>query len=138
MSMELVMPSNHLILCRPLLLLPTVVPGIRVLSNESALHIRWPKYWNFSFSISPFREYSGFFSLGLTCLISLQSNGLSRVFSNTTVAEGINSSALSLFHCPALTLVHDYWKNHSFDYTDLCRQSNVSVFLVFLFFFFFW
>ena len=85
MSIESVMPSNHLILCRPLLLRPSIFPSIRVYSNESVLHIRWPKYWSFSFSISPSNEYSGLISLGLTGLISLQSNGLSRVFSNTTV-----------------------------------------------------
>ena len=83
MSMESVMPSNHLILCRPLLLLPSVFPNIRVFSNESALRIRWPKYWSFSFSISPSTEYSGLISLGLTGWISLQSKGLSRVFSGS-------------------------------------------------------
>ena len=63
MSIELVMPSNHLILCHPLLLLPSIFPSIRVFSNESALHMRWPKYWSFSFNISPFNEYSGYFFL---------------------------------------------------------------------------
>ena len=85
MSVELVMPSNHLILCRPVLLLPSIIPSIRVFSNESALHIRWPKYWSFSFNISPSNEYSDWFPLGWTGWISLQSKGLSRVFSNTTV-----------------------------------------------------
>ena len=79
---ELVMPSNHLILCHLLLLLPSVFPSIRIFSSESILHISWPKYWSFSFSISPFIEY-----LGLTGLISLQSKGLSRVFSITTVQK---------------------------------------------------
>ena len=78
-SIELVLPSNHLILCHPLLLLPSIIPSIRVFSNESALRIRWPKYWSFSFNISPSNEHSG--------LISLQSKGLSRVFSNTTVQK---------------------------------------------------
>ena len=87
MSVELVMPSNHLILCRPLLLPPLILPSIRVFSSESVLHIRWPKYWSFSFSISPSNEYSGLISLGLTGLIFLQSKGLSRVFSNTTVQK---------------------------------------------------
>ena len=77
MSFEWVMPSNHLVLCRPLLLLPSIFPSIRVFSNESALHIRWPKYW--SYSISPSNEHLG--------LISLQSKGLSRVFSSTTVQK---------------------------------------------------
>ena len=77
MPFKLVMPSSHLILCSPLILLPPVPPSIRVFSNESTLCMRWPKYWSFSFSISPSNEYPG--------LISLQSRGLSRVFSNTTV-----------------------------------------------------
>ena len=87
MCIESVMPSNHLILCRPLLLLPSVFPSISVSSNELAPRIRWPKYWSFSFSISPSNEHSGLISLRLTGLISLQSKGLSRVFSNTTVQK---------------------------------------------------
>ena len=79
MSTELVMPSNYLILCCPLLILSSIFPSIRVFSNESALHIKWPKYWSFSFNISPSIEHPG--------LISLQSKGLSRVFSNTTVQK---------------------------------------------------
>ena len=84
-SIESVMPSNHLILCHPLLLLPSVLPSFRVFSDESALGIRWPKYWCFSFSISPSVIIQSWFLLGLTGLISLQSKRLSRVFSNTTV-----------------------------------------------------
>ena len=84
MSIELVMPSNHLFLCHPFLFLPSVFPSIRVFSNESALCIRWPKYWSFSFSISPSNEYPGLISFRVG-LISLHSKGLSRVFSNTTV-----------------------------------------------------
>ena len=76
MSMESVVPSNHLILCCPLLLLPSVFPSIMVFSSESALHIRWPKYWSFSFSISPSNEYSGLISLGFTDMISLLPKGL--------------------------------------------------------------
>ena len=87
MSIESVMPSNHLILSRSLLLPPSIFPSIRVFSNESALCIRWPKYWSFCFSISPSNEYSGLISLGWTGWISLQSKGLSRVFSNTTVQK---------------------------------------------------
>ena len=87
MSVELVIPSNHLILRHPFLLLPSIFPSIRVFSSESVLCIRWPKYWSFSFSISPSNEYSGLISLGLTGLISLQSKGLSRVFSNPTVQK---------------------------------------------------
>ena len=84
MPIELVMPSNYLILCRPLLLLPSISPSI--FSNESALHIRWQKYWSFRFSISPSNEHSGLSPLGWTGWISLQSQGLSRVF-NTRVQK---------------------------------------------------
>ena len=87
MSIESVMPSNHLILCHPLLLPPSIFPSIRVFSNESVLCIRWPKNWSFSYRINTSSEYSGWFPLGLTGLISLQSKGLSRVFSNTTVRK---------------------------------------------------
>ena len=114
MSIELVMPSNHLILCHPLLLLPSVFPSIKVFSNESILRMRWPKYWNFSFSISPSNEHQGWSPLEWTGWISLQSKGLSRVFSNTSV-QNIISSALSFLYDPTLTSTHDYWKNHSFD-----------------------
>ena len=84
MSIESVMPSNHIILCLPFLLLCSIFPSISAFSNELALHIRWPKYWNFSFSISPFNEYLWLIPLGLTGLISFLSKGLSRVFFNTT------------------------------------------------------
>ena len=84
---ESVMLSNHLILCGPLLLLPSIFPSIRVFSNESVLCIRWPKYWTFGFNISPSNEYSGLISFRLTGLISLLSKGFSRVFSNTIVQK---------------------------------------------------
>ena len=90
MSVKSVMPFNYLILCCPLLLLPSILPSIRVFSNESVLHIRWPKYWSFSFSLSPSNEYSGLISLksvGSPRWISLQFKGLSRVFSKTTVQK---------------------------------------------------
>ena len=87
MSIESVMPSSNLILCHPLLLLPPTFLSIRVFSNESALHIRWPKYWSFSFNISPSSEHSGLISFRMDCWISLQSKGLSRVFSNTTLQK---------------------------------------------------
>ena len=87
MSIESVMPSNHLILWRPLRLLPSMFPNIRVFSNESALHIRWPKYWSFSFNISPSMNTQDWFPPGWTGWISSQSNGLSTVFSNTTVQK---------------------------------------------------
>ena len=82
-----VMPSNHLILCHPLLLLPSVFPSIKVFSSKSALCLRWPKDWSFSFSISPSNEYPELISLGLTDLISLQYKRLSKFFSNTTVQK---------------------------------------------------
>ena len=106
MSVESVMPSNHLILCRPLLLPPSIFPSIRVFSSESVLLIRWPKYWNLSFSISPSNEYSGLISFRIDWLISLQSKGLSRVFSSTTV-QSISFQCSAFFwvqlSCPYMT-----------------------------------
>ena len=119
MSIELMMPSNHLILCRPLLLVPSVFPSIRIFSSELALHIKWPKYWSFSFSISPSNECSGLISFRIDCLVFLQSKRLSRVFSSTTVQKH-QFFVVSLLYGPTLTYIHDYWKNHDFDYTDLC------------------
>ena len=114
MSIESVMSSSYLILCRPLFLLPPIPPSIRVFSNESTLRMRWPKYWSFSFSIIPSKELPGLISFRMDWLVSLQSMGLSRVFSNTTV-QSINSLVLSFLHSPTLTSIHDYWKNHSLD-----------------------
>ena len=85
MSIESVMPCTHLILCHPLIFLPSVIPSIRVFSNESIFHIKWPKYWSFSFSISPSNEYSGLISFRMDWLDLLAVKGLSRVFSNTIV-----------------------------------------------------
>ena len=87
MSIESITPSNRLILCHPLLLLPSIFPSNRVFSNESPLRIRWPEYWSFGFSIRPSNEYSGLIALGWTGWISLQCKGLSRVFSNTAVQK---------------------------------------------------
>ena len=87
MSIELVMPPNHLIFCRPLLLLPSIFPSIRVFSNESALRIRWSKYWSFSFSISPSNEHPGLISFRMDWLDLLAVQGLSRAFSNTAVRK---------------------------------------------------
>ena len=87
MSIDLVMPSNHLIFCCPLLLLSSIFPSIRVFSNESAFRIRWPKYWGFSFSISSSNEYSGLISFRMNWLDLLAVQGLSRVFSSTTVQK---------------------------------------------------
>ena len=102
MSIESVMPSNHLILSRPLLLLPSIFPSIRIFSNESALHIRWPKYWSFSFSISPSNEYSGLISFRIDWFYLLAFQGILRVFSSTTVQKhqflGAQPSLWSNFH----------------------------------------
>ena len=113
MSIESVMPSNHLILCRPLLLPPSIFPSIRVFSNESVLSIRWPKYYTFSFSISPSNEYSGLISfrmdVGSPCCPRD-----SQESSPTPQFKSINSSALSFLYSPTLTSIYDYWKNDSF------------------------
>ena len=113
MSIKSVMPFNYLILCC-YLFLPSIFPSIRVFSNESVLRIRWPKCWSFSFNISPSSEYSGLISLRIDWMISLQSKGLSRVFSNTTVQKH-QFFAHSFLYSPTLTSIHDYWKNYSFD-----------------------
>ena len=113
MSTEPVTSSNHLILCYLPPFLPSIFPKIRVFFNESALHIRQPKYWSFSFIISPSNEYLGLISLGLTGWISLQSKGLSRVFSNTTVQKH-RFLVLSFLYGSILTSIHGYCKNHSF------------------------
>ena len=102
LSIESVIPSNHLILCRPLLLLPSVFPSIRVFSSESALHIRWPKYGSFSFSISPSHEYLCWFPLRLAGWISLLSRGLSSVFSSTTVWKHQCFTLSLLYGVPAM------------------------------------
>ena len=91
MPIESVMPSNHLILCRPLLLLPSIFPSIRVFSSESALHIRWPKYWSFSFSISPSSEYSGLISYGIDCFDLLAGQGTLESLSLAPQFERISS-----------------------------------------------
>ena len=101
MTIESVMPSNHLILCFPLLLLPSVFPSIRVFSNQSVLRIRWPKYWSFSFSISTSSEYSGLISSRIDWWISLQSRELSRVFSDTTVQKFKNNYYSDNFLVPS-------------------------------------
>ena len=114
MSTELVMSSNHLNLCCSLLFLPSIFPSLRVFSNESVLHIRWPKYWSFSFNISPSIEYSGLISFRMDWLDLLAVQGTLKS-SPTPQFKGINSSALSFLYSPTLTSIHDYWKNHSFD-----------------------
>ena len=113
MSIELVMPSNHLILCCPLLVRPSISPNLMVFSNESPLHIRGPKYWSFSFTISPSNEHPGLISFRMGWL-DLLARRLSKVFSNTTVQKHqFFGSQLSF--SPTLTSIHDHWKNHSLD-----------------------
>ena len=133
-STESVMPSSHLILSGPLLLLPPIPPSIRVFSNESTLHMRWPKYWSFSFSIIPSKEIPGVISFRMDWLDLNPKVGSpcsprdSQESSPTPQFKSINSSALSFLHSPTLTSIHDYWKNHILDQTDLSQQSNVSAF----------
>ena len=111
--------SNHLFLCRPLLLLSSIFPSIRVFFNELALRIRWPKYQSFIFSISPSNEYSGLTSFR-TGLISCSPKD-SQVSYPTPQFKSINSSLFSLLYGPSLTSIYDYWKNHCFDYRDICQ-----------------
>ena len=112
MSIESMMLSNYLILCCPLLLLPSVFPSIKAFSSESALHIRGPKCW--SFSISPFNEYSGVISFRIDLFDLL---GVQRTLesSPTPRFKSMNSLVLSFLYSPTLTSIHDYWKNHSFN-----------------------
>ena len=105
MSIESVMPSNHLILCHPLLLLPSIFPSIRVFSNELVLCIRWPKYWNFSFSISPSNEYSGLMSFRIDWFDLLAN---SQESSPAPQFKSVNSLVLSFLYSPTITSIHDY------------------------------
>ena len=109
MSIELVMPFNHIILCHPLLLLPSIFPSIRVFSNESVLHIRWPKYWSFSFNISPSNEYSGLISFRMDWLDLLAVQG---TLKSPPILQfkSNNSLAPSFLYSPTLISIHDYWK----------------------------
>ena len=111
MSIESVMLSNHLILCHPLLFLPSLFPSIRVFSNESVLPIRWPNYWSFNFSISLSNEYSGLISFKMDWLdlLAVQESSPIPQF------KSINSLVLSFLYGPTVTFIHDYGKNHSFD-----------------------
>ena len=128
MSIESVMLPNNLILCHPLLLRPSIFSSIRVFTSESPLHIRWPKYWSFSFSMSLSNEYSGF-PLGLTDLISLLSKGPSRVFSNTTIWKhqffSAQPSLWSNSHIHIWLL-----EKHCFNYRDLCCKVMYLLFNV--------
>ena len=125
MSIASLTTSNPLILCRPLLLLPSIFPSIRVFSSESVLHIRWPKYWSFSFSISPSSEYSGLISFRIDWLDLLAVQGTLK-----SLLQHHSSKALSFLYSPALTSIQDYWKNHSylrrFRSGDLQREEGLS------------
>ena len=121
-STESVMPSNHLILCHPLLLLPSVFPSIRVFSVESALHIRWPKYWSFGFSISSSNEYSGLISFKINWFDLL---AVQRALKSLLQHHSLKASVLQ---CSALTSVHEYWKNHSwFFHLTLSLRINYQI-----------
>ena len=127
MSIESVMPSNHFILCCPLLLPPSIFPSIRVFSNELVLRIRWPKYWSFSFSISPSNEYSGLISFRMDWFVLLAVQGTLKSLLQH------HSSKASVLWCSAFFMVqlshlHDYWKDPSLDSVDLCQQNDVIVF----------
>ena len=113
---ESVMPSSHLILCRPLLLLPSIFPSIRLFSNELSLRIRWPKYWSFSYSISPSNEYSGLISFKTDwCYLVAVQGTLKSLLQHHSSKASMNALMLSLIYGPNMTSTHDYWKNHSFD-----------------------
>ena len=114
MSIESVMPSNHLILCHPLLLLPSIFPSIRVFSSESALRTRWTKYWSISFNITPSNKNSGLISFRMDWLNFLAVQGtLKSLFQHHSSKS--SSSVLSFLYSPTLTSIHDYWKNNGFD-----------------------
>ena len=126
MPIESVMPSSHLIHCHSLLLLPPIPPSIRVFSSKSTLCMRWPKYWSFSFSISPFNEHPGLISFRMDWLEPPLVQGTLKSLLQTPQFKSVNFSVLRFLHSPTLTSIHDQWKNHSLDQTDLCWQSNVS------------
>ena len=113
-SIELVMPSSHLILCHPLLILPPIPPSVRIFSSESILHMKWPKYWSFSFSIIPAKEIPGLISFRMDWL-DLHADQGTLKSSPTPHFKSINSLALSFLYSPTLTSIHDYWKNHSLE-----------------------
>ena len=119
MCIESVMPSSHFILSCSLLLLPPIPPSIWVFSSESTLCIRWPKYWSFTFSISPSNEHPGLISIRMDWLDLLAAQGTLKS-SPTPQFKSISSSTLTFLHSPTLTSIHDHWKNHSLDWMDLC------------------
>ena len=115
MSIELVMTSNYLILCCPLLLLRSIFPSIKVFSNESALHSRWPKYWNFSFNISPSDEHPELISFRMDWLDLLVVKETLESLLQHLSLKASNSSAFTFLYCPTLTSIHDYLENNTLD-----------------------
>ena len=114
-------PSDQSMLCHPLFLLPSIFPRIRIFSSELALHIRWPEYWSFSFSISLFNEYSGLISFRIDWFDLL---AVQRILKSLLQHHSLKASILqcSTFFMVQLTSIHDYWRNHSFDYMDLVTK----------------
>ena len=129
MPIESVMPSSHLIPCRPLLLLPPIPPSIRVFSNESTLHMRWPKYWSFSFSISPSNEHSGLISFRMDWLDLLAVQGTLKSLLNTQF-KSINFLALRFLHSPTLTSICDHWSFHAYFAHMSCVYCSSELFIV--------
>ena len=115
MCVEFMMLFSHLVLCRPFLLLSSILPSIMVFSNKSALCNRWPKYWSFNFSTSPSNEYSGLISFRIDRLDLLAVQGTLKSLLQHHSSKASNSLVLSFLYGPALTSIHDYWKNHRFD-----------------------
>ena len=128
---ESVMLPKNVTLCCHLLILPSIFPNIRVFSNESSLRIRWPKYWSFSFGISSSNEYSGFISFRIDWFDLL---AVQRTLKSLLQHHNLKISILwcsAFFNGPAATYRHNYWKNNSFDYINLCQQNDVSSFFLF-------
>ena len=127
MSIEMVVPSHHLILCHPFFLLPSIFPSIRVFSNESALRIRWPKHWSFIYSISSSNKYSGLISFRIDWFDLF---GVQGILKSLLQHHNLKASVLrcSAFFIVQLSHLYDYWTNYSFDYVDICQQSDVSAF----------
>ena len=127
MSVKLVMPTNHLVLCHPLLLLSSIFASIMVFTSDSALQIRWPKYWSFSINISPSSEHSGLIFFMMDCFDLLAVQGTRK-----SLLQHHSSKVSILWHpvfmVQTLTSVHDHWKNHRFDYMDLCWQNDAPDF----------
>ena len=129
MSIKSVMLSNHLILCQSLLLLPSIFPRIRIFSSESVLCTRWPKYWNFSFSTSPSKEYSGLISFRMDWLDLLAFQGTLKSLLQHHSSKASILWCSAFFYSPTLISIHDYWKNHSFEYDIECDVRGTFIYL---------